>query len=254
MTRLPPLDLHAHVDSSIDPGELVNLGVVFAVTRELHDAERAVERRDELTIWGVGCHPGLVRAHHHFDRSQFERLLDSTCFVGEVGLDGKSRVPLPDQIRTLRSVLEVLAEKPRIVSLHSYSASEAIVDELERTPGAGRILHWWLGDAALTRRAVSAGCYFSIPPPAARRSDVLSAIPLERVLTETDHPFGDRGRSDARPGNVALVESRLAAHYGLDAGEVRRATWRNLGQLVADVSCGRLLPPRVRTLLAALPR
>ena len=231
----------------------MNLGVVFAVTRELGEAERALKRGDELTVWGVGCHPKLAdRAHRQFDRGRFERLVEATCFVGEVGLDGKSRVPLQVQLTTLRSILRVIAERPRIISLHSDSATEALVEELERSPGRGRILHWWLGDAALTKRAVDAGCYFSMPPAAARRSDVLSSIPLQRVLTETDHPFGDRGASNARPGNIAQAETYLAAYYELDASELRRITWRNLARLVAEVGCARLLPPQIRTLLGAV--
>ncbi|SIK48136.1 putative PAS/PAC sensor protein [Mycobacteroides abscessus subsp. abscessus] len=50
-------------------------------------------------------------------------ILDATPFAGEVGLDGKSRVPLTTQIATFRSVLEALRDKPRITTIHSYSAT-----------------------------------------------------------------------------------------------------------------------------------
>lgn len=255
MSRLPPLDLHAHLDPSIDPGELQGLGaVVFAVTRELHEAEEVLRRDDEFTVWGVGCHPGLAGAQSQFAKEDFDRLIDSTAFVGEVGLDGKSRVPIETQTGTLRAALEVLADKRRVVSLHSYAATEAIIVELERLPGPGRILHWWLGDASLSQRAVELGCYFSLPPSTARRRDLFDEIPLDRLLTETDHPFGDkRSGAAARPGNVEVVERALAAHHQLTLAELRLILWRNLGRLVKQVGCGRLLPSRVRTLLGTLP-
>jgi TatD DNase family protein len=254
MSRFPPLDLHAHIDPSIDPDDLVALrAVVFAVTRDLDEAAKALRRDDELTVWGVGCHPGVARAQSRFSKPNFERLVETTAFVGELGLDGKSRVPLKAQIGTLRSALEVLAIKPRIVSLHSYAATETLVSELERFPGVGRILHWWLGDPSLTRRLVNLGCFFSLPPSAARRSDLLDEIPLDRLLTETDHPFGDRRSPMPRPGNVDAVERALAHHHGIDQDKVQLKIWHNLARLIKDVGCGALLPRRVRKLLVALP-
>jgi TatD DNase family protein len=254
MSRLPPLDLHAHIDPTINEDDLHDLeAVVFAVSRSLDEAASVVNRNDATTIWGVGCHPGLVGAHRNFTRERFNNLLDSTAFAGELGLDGTSRVPLETQISTLRNVLKVLAEKPRIVSLHNYKATEPLVEELERVDTPGRVLHWWLGDSTLTQRALELGCFFSLPPAAARRSEVLGAIPLDRVLTETDHPFGDRRSPSARPGNVQTIERALAAHHRVDLGEVRLTLWRNLGRLVRQVGCGGLLPRRVRTLLATLP-
>ena len=216
---LPPLDLHAHVDPSISENDLYELGaVVFAVSRSLDEAATVLRRDDELTVWGVGCHPSLVGAHRDFDADRFDELLDSTVLAGELGLDGKSRVPLTTQISTLRTALAVLARKPRIVSLHNYAATHALLDELERIDSPGRVLHWWLGDSALTVRAVELGCYFSVPPSAAaRRPDLLEAIPLDRVLTETDHPFGDRRSSGARPGNVDAVERALASCHRIDS-------------------------------------
>ncbi len=255
MTRLPPLDMHAHIDPSIGEDDLFELGaVVFAVSRSLDEAATALSRHDETTVWGVGCHPGLVQAHRDFAADRFGALLDSTAFAGELGLDGRSRVSLDVQINTLRRAFEVLAQKPRIVSLHSYAATDTLVDELERVQMPGRVLHWWLGDTHLTRRAVEIGCYFSVPPSAARRSELLDEIPLDRVLTETDHPFGDKRSSGAaRPGNVAAVERAVAAHHRIDIDELRRTVWRNLDRLTKEVDCGRLLPTRIRTLLGTMP-
>lgn len=254
MSRLPPLDLHTHIDPAIDEDELIELrAVVFAVSRSLDEAATVLRRHDETTIWGVGCHPGLVGAHREFTPGRFGDLLDSTAFAGELGLDGKSRVPLTTQIETLRSALGVLAQKPRIVSLHNYAATEAVVEELERIQTPGRVLHWWLGDAALTKRAVELGCYFSVPPSAARRSDLVDRLPLERVLTETDHPFGDRRSAGARPGNVEAVERALAARHRITQEQVRLTVWCNLARLIKEAGCGALLPSRVRTLLGTLP-
>jgi TatD DNase family protein len=85
-----------------------------------------------------------------------------------------------------------------------------------------------------------------------RRPDLLGGLPLHRLLTETDHPFGDRlGGRGRRPGHVDDVERALAQLHGMDQDEVRRELWRNLKELVRSTKCGILLPRPVRLTLAA---
>lgn len=253
MRTLPPLDLHAHIDPDIAPTDLDELrAVVFAVTRSLDEAQQALKRTDPMTVWGAGCHPGLAGAQRAFEVGEFSRLLELTPFAGELGLDGKSRVPLADQRATLRQALAVLAAKPRIVSLHSYAATEALIEELEATPIRGAVLHWWLGDPGLTERAVRLGCYFSVNASSARRQELVAAIPGDRLLTETDHPFGDRRRGGkSAPGLVEDVERSLGRHHGLTASDVRLLVWRNVSRLVREVGCSSMLPREVRTWLVA---
>ncbi|MBK5996181.1 TatD family hydrolase [Streptomyces sp. MBT58] len=253
-SALPPLDLHAHIDTSVPADDLAGLGaVVFAATRSLPEAARAVERHDERIIWGVGAHPGLARSHTGFDLDTFTQLIDRTPLVSEIGLDGKSRVPIDRQQATLRSVLDVLTRTPRIASIHSYAACEQVLDELERSLAPGMILHWWLGDPAQTARAVRLGCYFSVNASAARKTALLQAIPLDRVLTETDHPFGDRSSAQPLPGNVAAVEQALARHHNMTPRDIRQAMWHNLAALVRETRCAAQLSRRVRSHLASLP-
>lgn len=252
MKPRPSLDLHAHIDANIHPSELRSLGVVFAATRSLDEAAIATRRRDAQTIWGVGCHPGLAGAQKHFDIQRFSDLIRRTSFVSEVGLDGKSRVPLETQSRTLDAILEVLMECPRLTSLHSYEASDGVVRSLERYPIEGSILHWWLGDERQTRKALDLGCCFSFNSSSIRRTDLLDLIPLDRLLTETDHPFGDRRcGSAARPGFVGPVERAFAHRHRLSAASVRATMWENLARLIGQTQCEELLPPPVgRQLLA----
>ncbi len=247
MSPQPALDLHAHIDTDIDPAELARLGVVFVATRSLDESDAATQRQDGQTIWGVGCHPGLVGAHKAFTPERFAALITRTAFVSEVGLDGKSRVPMTTQEATLRSVLSVLDGSPRITSLHSYQASEQVIGALEARPIRGAVLHWWLGDDAQTRRAVELGCFFSVNASSVRRTDLLDLIPLDKLLTETDHPFGDRRRgAAARPGLVTTVEEALARRHRKTASAIRATMWANLAQLVSETKCAELLPVAVR--------
>lgn len=248
MSRLLPIDLHAHIEAGIASADLVDLrAVVFAATRSLDEAERALGRSDISTVWGVGCHPGLVGAQKVFEVERFAALITRTGYVSEVGLDGKSRVPMETQRATLSAVLKVLQTSPRITSIHSFAAAEAVLACLVELPISGAVLHWWLGDAQQTQRAIDLGCYFSVNAAMVRQSELLHRLPLDRVLPETDHPFGDRsGGRGRRPGRVDDVEQTLARLHQLTPEEIRQITWRNLRVLTRETKCGMLLPRQVR--------
>ena len=255
MTALPPLDLHAHIEPTIKTEELDALdAVIFAVTRSLEEAGVALARDDRTTVWGVGCHPGLASSHAGFTTDSFAKLVEQSAFVGEIGIDGKSRIPVDQQRATLRSALQILSTTPRLISLHSAGATADVIEELEATPVRGAILHWWLGDETLTTRAIALGCYFSVNAAAvARRQSLLDTIPLDRLLAETDHPFGDRQTKPHRPGNVAPVEHAIASHHDISLEHTRRLMWHNLRRLIHQTRSGWLLPKAIRAVLASLP-
>ncbi len=252
MRRLPPIDAHAHLDARIDHTEIRRLGaLVIAMTRSLDEGDLASRRHDEFAIWGVGCHPGLKKAQDGFDSSRFEELLARTAVAGELGLDGKSRVSMEQQLDTLSKALDILRRTPRLASLHSYAAIEELLEVLERGPSPGIILHWWLGDARQTQRAVESGCYFSVNASSSRRKDMLARIPPDRLLTETDHPFGDRQSRPQRPGNVDVVEAAIGSLHSMKSDEVRQLMWSNLRQLIVETGCSAVLPHGLRVALAA---
>ncbi|MYR38110.1 TatD family deoxyribonuclease [Streptomyces sp. SID4944] len=252
---MPPIDLHAHIETGIAAADLTAIkAVIFAPTRTLDEAHAALARTDSWTIWGVGAHPGLAKAHKTFSQEQFTQLCDRTSYVSEIGLDGKSHVAPSTQQATFTTILEILQRTPRIASIHSYAATDAVLDHLTNRPIQGAVLHWWLGSHEETARAIELGCYFSVNPAMARRTSLLRRIPLDRVLPETDHPFGDRSCGPTRrPGNVVDIERSLSTLHGLNPVQLRQRTWHNLAELVRITRTRMLLPRPVRVSLAALP-
>ncbi|QXT64207.1 TatD family hydrolase [Tessaracoccus palaemonis] len=250
--QLPPLDLHAHINPKTRPADLERLGaVVFAATRSLDEYESVRVRRDQVTIWGVGCHPGAAQAQQDFDETRFSSLLASTAFVSEIGLDGRSKVPDAEQERVFEAILSALQRTPRIASIHSSGASSRVLGALERTPIKGAVLHWWRGNEAETLRAIELDCWFSFNAAGMKYPADVSLIPLERILTETDHPSGDRTSTLPRqPGSVDDVERALAQIYNTDVQAVRRQVWANLAGLVDHADVPTLLPTAVQRMVA----
>lgn len=254
MTRvLPALDTHAHIEPGVSARDLEGLGaVVFAATRSRVEFEAVRPRRDLVTIWGVGCHPGVPDAHRDFDPSQFSALMDETALVSEIGLDGRSPVPLDRQIETFTTILYLIRSKPRLASVHSFGATDGVLDCMERTGLRGAILHWWLGSVAQTERGLSLGCYFSINHAMTVRPELVRLIPLDRLLLETDHPAGDRRSATPRqPGAISDIEEEIGKLHGLTGAQLRAQTWRNLDQLVISVGVLELLPIPVQRMLTS---
>lgn len=247
------LDAHAHIEPDIAPSELVMLhSCVIAVTRSLDEYHRVAQRDDAGVAWGVGCHPGLARAVRGFDQDSFRAALTSSAIVGEVGLDGTSKVSMDAQQDVLTQVFAALETAPRLVSVHSYRATKPVLHILEQHQPKGVILHWWLGDNDDTTRAVELGAYFSVNAAQATRWSALRLVPSDRLLTETDHPFGDRRESQPqRPGNVQRAEHRIGQLLNRQPAEVRSMTWRNLRTLVEDLDLHDLLPRQFQVQLLA---
>jgi len=153
----------------------------------------------------------------------------TTPVIGEVGLDGAARTPMESQILALRAILEIAAEMPRLLSIHSYRATDLVLRELREFRPDGAILHWWLGSPAETEAALEAGAYFSVNASQVRSWKNLRLLPLDRILLETDHPFGDRSEpSPQRPGNLPNGENAVSVAFGVSPDALRYRNWRNL--------------------------
>lgn len=253
MAQLPSLDAHAHLDPRRTPDELQDAGAVLAMTLSLDEAAgRANADRETPIAWGVGCHPRKAEAQAKFDPDRFGALAERLPIIGEVGLDTRwSRVPLDVQLRTFRTALQVAAKLSRPVSIHSYSATRLVLDELRRTPVPVPILHWWTGNATETREAVALGCYFSAHSAVARRSVFRTAVPPERILVESDHGWADPPA--AIPCRIEWVEHLLSVQLQRTQRQVRELVWRNFGDLVREAGIAPLLPPRLAERAAAQP-
>ncbi|RBO83005.1 TatD family hydrolase [Nocardia puris] len=249
--QLPPLDMHAHVETSVPQRDLEGLGaVVFAATRSQKEFTQTLDRHDQIVVWGLGCHPGVPVAHVSFDADAFREQLAATPFVSEIGLDSRSKVPAAEQQQTFRSILELCKGSPRILSVHSSGRTQQVLDLVEDVHIDGIVLHWWLGTEQETRRAIELGCYFSVNYAMLGKPQ-LNAIPHDRLLLETDHPSGDRRSSrPRRPGNTHTVEEEIARLSGKDVAFVRDLQWQNLVRLVDQLTLTHLFPVAIQRMLA----
>ena len=62
-----------------------------------------------------------------------------------------------------------------------------------------------------------------------KRKAIVAALPLERLLTETDGPFTNIADRPARPGDVGAAAEGLASLFHLSKDEMQRRIAQNLG-------------------------
>lgn len=228
--ELPHLDTHAHVAPDVTRSQLNELGRahIFAMTRTLDEAEAVCVRDDAMVTWGLGVHPGRADALHGFEHDRFVQLLKSFAVVGEVGLDKRGHADLQGSV--FSRVLSLCSDQPVILSIHTAGRVNAALESLRVSPQRGAVLHWFLGSTEQLHEAVRLGAYFSVN--AAMPTSLLSAVPGNRVLTETDFP-ARRSRA-RRPGDTNAIEEVLAECWRVPPDVVRHRVWANLKRLLLD--------------------
>lgn len=230
------VDFHCHLDLYPDfEGAIAKAEAARIYTLTVTTTPKAWPRNHELTRGtryvraALGLHPQLV-AERADELALWERHLPETRYVGEVGLDAGPRFykSLEAQKQVFRAVLERCADDGgKILTVHSVRSVPAVLEMIERHLPQDRgvvVLHWFTGTRAEARRAAALGCYFSINAEM-MRSDrgraLVAALPMDRLLTETDGPFTQvHGRPavpiDARRAIDAIARARHLATDAID--------------------------------------
>lgn len=206
------VDMHMHMGFVERPQpfarQLADLGVAaFSNTVTVREYERLhVELRDDANVRiGLGLHPWWVGPEGEGDLdddlARFDALLETTRFVGEVGLDflpqrSKAR---DEQLRCFEHIVKHCASMGgKVISMHAVRSEDAVLGILERSSclkGNVCVLHSFGGSSAQLSRAIDDGILFSVGPRmlAKRRGkEYARVIPLEHLLVETDMPASER--------------------------------------------------------------
>lgn len=146
---------------------------------------------------GLGTHPWWVDGA--FDAERFEQLALCERFIGEAGLDlGRRHAENHrEQLGAFASIARVCARQGgKVISLHAVHASKEVLEILGQTGALEActcLFHWFTGPSDLLKRAILAGCLFSVGPrmlASGKGREYVKAIPAGQMLLETDAPPG----------------------------------------------------------------
>jgi TatD DNase family protein len=241
------VDFHCHLDLYPDfPKAIRDAEAAGVFTLTVTTTPKAWPRNNELTRntkyvrAALGLHPQLV--HQRADEIElWEKYLQETRYVGEVGLDAGPRyyrsIETQQQIFT-RVLVACARTGGKILTVHSVRAATMVLDLIEEHLPAHRgaiVLHWFTGSKAEARRAVELGCYFSVNAAMLRNDRgraLVESLPLDRLLTETDGPFTEVAGKPANPSDVAHAVNELASLHRKSITDIGRLIRANLKLLL----------------------
>ena len=211
---------------------------------------RAVElaEHDPRVFAAVGVHPHEAESLDDAGRAALDALLGHprVVAVGESGLD-YHYMNSPREIQRSVFAEQVATARARDlpVSIHVRGDEpDAFAEMLDiwRAEGHGDVsgvLHCYTGTLEFARRALDANFYISFSGILTFKNDrglrsVAAALPLDRLMVETDAPLlapeGFRGRRN-EPAHVALVGETLAQVHGVPVDQVAQTTTQNVHTL-----------------------
>lgn len=224
------LDLYPQCELLFEECTEQNISVLAVTT-----TPRAWPRNKELAQSSssirvaLGLHPQIA-AQRAVELQLFEQYLGETHFVGEVGLDAGPRFyrSFDTQLKVFEQILKLCSEAGgKILSVHSVRAASHVLRLIRQHVDKSRVavvLHWFTGNKTEAKRAVDLGCYFSInqrmlDSPSTRL--VVSSLPSDRILTETDGPFVEIHGRSVRPSDIELTLRNLAEIRGTTSEDIR---------------------------------
>lgn len=192
----------------------------------------------------VGVHPHSAK---EVDNSTIEILKsfasrEKVLAIGEIGLDYHyDNSPRDVQRKWFIEQLKLAKEVDLPVVIHTREAAQETFEILkEAQDGTLRgVLHCYSGSVEMALEYIKLGFYISIAGPVTFNNsrvlkEVVKAIPLDKLLVETDCPYltpePNRGKRN-EPTYVKYVAGEIADIKGISFEELAKATNKNTKEL-----------------------
>ena len=211
---------------------------------DLESSRRAVAFAETRpNVWAaVGSHPDDA---DHVDEALLQEYIslaahEKAVAVGEIGLDYHYEdVPREIQKRAFRQQMELARELDLPVIVHQREAQADALEIVKAFPEVTGVFHCFSGSTEMALELIKRGWYVGFTgvltfKNARRAVETARAVPLDRILIETDCPYMSpepyRGRrNDSRL--VSLVGKKLAQLLDLPEQTVMEATTENVKRL-----------------------
>ena len=251
------IDTHAHLDfrqfdddrnAVLDRAWQAGVAAIITIGIDLKTSRAAVALAEahEGVFATVGFHPHDAKSADAVALAELQELGQHprVVAIGEMGLDFyRDRSPRDVQRRVFRRQLQIAAELGKPVVIHDREAHADTLETLRQwiaesqpIPSEYRgVLHCFSGGLALAQAAIELGFFIGVDGPITYRNarklpGIVKALPLDRLLVETDAPFltphPHRGQRN-EPAYVRLVAERIADVKNLSPAEVAQATTAN---------------------------
>ena len=244
----PLIDLHCHLDLYENPHKVASLcdtsSYILSVTttpKAWFGTKKLAEKHKRIQT-ALGLHPQIAHEHSS-ELDLFDLLVDDTKYIGEIGLDGSSSLKQfqPIQQKVFEHiVIKSNKSNPKILTIHSLQAVDSVLNCLEKHFSNGiPVLHLYTGNEIQLNRAIANGCWFSVNQRMLSNSkgkQLISKIPKNRIITETDGPFIKNKSQPIYPGEVMPVIDSLSKLWNEPIEQVIAIIFDNFKILINQVT------------------
>ena len=245
------VDVHAHLDDKAFDGDreqvLENIRaagmLVVTAGSDVETSRFSVElaRKYDFVYACVGVHPHEAgKAPKDYLEELKELAKDPKVLaIGEIGLDyyyefSERRI----QQYVFVEQLELAESLNLPVIIHDRDAHQDTLSILKKSSPRG-LMHCYSGSLEMARELLKLGFYFSFGgvitfKNAKRPREVVSQLPLDKILLETDCPYLTpepyRGKRND-PTKIPLIAQKLAELHQVSLQEVEDITYANFTKL-----------------------
>lgn len=260
LSALNLIDSHAHLDMEqfdTDRKEVIKRASEAGVTRivnvgiDLASSRKAAQlsHRHPIIMAAAGIHPQESANITEKDIKELSRVAEDphVVAIGEVGLDFyHDNAPHEQQIRVLKWQLALADELRLPVIIHSRQSEKEMLGVLNwwrmgRAPSespAG-VIHCFNGSLETAQMYINLGFFISLGayigyPSSKDLREAIKALPLDKLIIETDCPFlppqGRRGQRN-EPAFVLETAKAIAEIRGLGFENIAQTTTANASRL-----------------------
>ena len=200
-----------------------------------------IATKHENIFCALGVHPELCK---EYSQKEQDYILANAgnkkvVAVGEIGLDYHYQNFDKEQQKSVFISQIKLADKVKLpIILHIRDAMGDVIDILKQHTqylNSGFIAHCYSGSVESAKTLLAMGGYISFAGPVTFKNargliDVVSFVPLDRILTETDSPYLSpepfRGKLN-QPKNTIYVANKIAEIKNISKEAVYESTIKN---------------------------
>ena len=230
-------DRHELISSFPEKGVALAMNVGCSLASS-YDAIALAEKYPHIYA-AVGSHPDAADEVNEEVIETYRKLCKlhpKVKAIGEVGLDYYYEdIPRDIQKKAFAMQLELARELDLPVVVHERDAHDDGMTMIKQFPTVKGVFHCYSGSAEMARQLVKLGWYIGFTgvltfKNARKAVETAKAIPLDRIVIETDCPFMSpepfRGKRND-PTRVYRMAEALAEIRGISVEEAEAATFEN---------------------------
>lgn len=249
-------DTHAHYDSdSFDEDrdevlkQIKENGVVFILNCASDYASISktynLTKKYDIIYGALGIHPSDANDYNNEVRSEIIEYIkgnEKILAIGEIGLDYYWEENPDKEIQkdVFRAQMQLAKELNLPVVIHDRDAHGDTLDIMKEYPEVKGIVHCFSGSVEFAHECIKLGYYIGVTgvvtfKNAKKIAEVIKAVPLEKLLVETDSPYmapvpnrGKRNKSDY----ISHIIEQIAEIKEISPKEVNMAVNANFMRLI----------------------